>query len=1073
MMYSARQQSSPRRPASRGPRGVDAGVAGLRVRGTPPGYPAACSPERRHVQFDMQPRRNESDSDELALTLQLAAQKPALLDKSPCEGSAWLAIVRKELGELDERISRHLCRIQSQSDRVLEVVVKSLEGKVADVMAKQPVTEWRLTELAASVKGVQEHLEVQVQRSDAADSRFQKWRVSVEGDLRNRFAQQRQELRELLDQKKLSQRPEEQQSLDGSDGLKRAVLARLGTADEAEHVDRVAGGQKFEAFAESWRQELHAALDATKTRHDQLEALTTSRLAIRAEPQSQEWKQRCDHLETMMISCRQMLEASLVSFEERVSAAEKDATKLQIFENLIGDLKAKHLLTDTSVITLQTMKDSMDKLQERVIAAEAGMNDFQERVPAAEACMGKLEIVIASMDSLKEKIAAAETGMSKLQVCAASVDDLQCRVAAAETSVGNLQTFQVSVADLREKIAAAETGIHELQRLRASSDDLHLRLAAAENSVNSFQTVHALVDEVQNKVAAADTGMSELQAYAASVDHLQERVAAAETTLSNLQMIQVSIAGFQEKVAAVETDIHELQPWRASSDDLHMRLAAAENKVKGLQTLHASIGEVQDKAAAAESGLSELQACAASVDKLQDRVAAAETSISVMRQAAAENRENGLQMQTALIDTIQERVSAVEAGMSKLQMLEASMDDVQGRIATSEIGIHRLQTFEIAMDDFRERIDASDRDTRELLEEIAAVRSQNDMLAADMDTAYCRLEVAEARTENVEQDSSSHVPRQLLPRTRSLDAQDIQGRSSWPLCPAQRRSNRTEEICHERPRRLNLRKPPWIPPEDDDTKPDESNHDAWQEMGSRGYVMRRIEAFANADGSRRSSPHGSRSNLMRSGSDTLLRSESGSIDGGTLRLANEEAGSSIACVVNSPANSNMPAQYLKDYKQAIEDLRLEHRKEAAALWDGLAELAENIGIEGVRFIAEVDPALPGAKTTTCQSSLLASAGPAPASSEPGLENREGIGDLSSTSRLLARTLAEAAASGDSDQEQQEGNGAFSNLPILEDGMHDQDDAEALTTSTVSVSMTPRSNTAQLENQAEAGQCPRE
>ncbi|CAE8632752.1 unnamed protein product, partial [Polarella glacialis] len=82
-------------------------------------------------------------------------------DEESQAASAWMGIVRKELAELDERLSRHLLRLQQQNERVLEVVVQSLEGKVAEVMSKQPMTEWRLSELTASLKGLQEQMELQ------------------------------------------------------------------------------------------------------------------------------------------------------------------------------------------------------------------------------------------------------------------------------------------------------------------------------------------------------------------------------------------------------------------------------------------------------------------------------------------------------------------------------------------------------------------------------------------------------------------------------------------------------------------------------------------------------------------------------------------------------------------------------------------------------------------------------------------------------------------------------------------------------------------------------------------------
>jgi len=132
--------------------------------------------------------------------------------EEPLEAT-WLGLLRRELAELDERLSRQLLRLQSQTDRVMEVFVTSLEGKVAQVMSKQPLTEWKLAELGSNIKGLQEQLEMQARRGDAADARLQRFTTSVQSQLR-----------------KFVEVPEEKPSpsgLEGTDALKDAMLASL------------------------------------------------------------------------------------------------------------------------------------------------------------------------------------------------------------------------------------------------------------------------------------------------------------------------------------------------------------------------------------------------------------------------------------------------------------------------------------------------------------------------------------------------------------------------------------------------------------------------------------------------------------------------------------------------------------------------------------------------------------------------------------------------------------------------------------------------------------------------------
>ncbi|CAE8621401.1 unnamed protein product [Polarella glacialis] len=148
-------------------------------------------------------------------------------DEESQAASAWMGIVRKELAELDERLSRHLLRLQQQNERVLEVVVQSLEGKVAEVMSKQPMTEWRLSELTASLKGLQEQMELQAQRGDAADSRFQRFRSRLEADLETKFEEQQKDLLQLSMELRSLDPPELRPSIENGDGSKKSGLKLL------------------------------------------------------------------------------------------------------------------------------------------------------------------------------------------------------------------------------------------------------------------------------------------------------------------------------------------------------------------------------------------------------------------------------------------------------------------------------------------------------------------------------------------------------------------------------------------------------------------------------------------------------------------------------------------------------------------------------------------------------------------------------------------------------------------------------------------------------------------------------
>eukprot|EP00435_Cladocopium_sp_Y103_P056284 s219_g19.t1 len=140
----------------------------------------ASSPERQKLEMQVQLHRSAQQCNEALAISRHLAEAP----QESWEPATWMGLVRRELAELDERLSRQLLRLQSQTDRVMEVFVTSLEGKVAQVMSKQPLTEWRLAELGANIKGLQEQLEMQARRGDAADARLQRFTTSFQSELR-------------------------------------------------------------------------------------------------------------------------------------------------------------------------------------------------------------------------------------------------------------------------------------------------------------------------------------------------------------------------------------------------------------------------------------------------------------------------------------------------------------------------------------------------------------------------------------------------------------------------------------------------------------------------------------------------------------------------------------------------------------------------------------------------------------------------------------------------------------------------------------------------------------------------
>jgi len=93
------------------------------------------------------------------------------------------ASVRHELHFVEDKLSRQLLRLQDQSQRLMDMMLQPLETKVSTLEGKQKGADGQLAEMQGGIRGLQDALELQVQRSHAAEARFQRWKQNIEAVL--------------------------------------------------------------------------------------------------------------------------------------------------------------------------------------------------------------------------------------------------------------------------------------------------------------------------------------------------------------------------------------------------------------------------------------------------------------------------------------------------------------------------------------------------------------------------------------------------------------------------------------------------------------------------------------------------------------------------------------------------------------------------------------------------------------------------------------------------------------------------------------------------------------------------
>mmetsp|Transcript_125193 Transcript_125193/g.243613 ORF Transcript_125193/g.243613 Transcript_125193/m.243613 type:complete len:579 (+) Transcript_125193:55-1791(+) len=91
--------------------------------------------------------------------------------------------VRHELRSVEDKLSRQLIRLQDQTQRLMDMMLQPLEKKVGTLEGRQKGVDGQIAEMCGGIRGLQDALELQVQRSDAAEARFQRWRQNIEAIL--------------------------------------------------------------------------------------------------------------------------------------------------------------------------------------------------------------------------------------------------------------------------------------------------------------------------------------------------------------------------------------------------------------------------------------------------------------------------------------------------------------------------------------------------------------------------------------------------------------------------------------------------------------------------------------------------------------------------------------------------------------------------------------------------------------------------------------------------------------------------------------------------------------------------
>ncbi|CAJ1370721.1 unnamed protein product [Effrenium voratum] len=648
----------------------------------------AQSPERQKWEMQVQVHRSVQQSAEaLAVSQRLADGH----SEDWSDAATWLALVRKEVVELDERLSRQLLRLQSQSDRVLEVFVTSLEDKVAQVMSKQPMTEWRLAELSASVKGLQEQLELQARRGDACDARLQRWTNAFESELRKLAASDKAVAGKVL-------KNANAEAFEGV-ALQEAMLASLREEGEtkmlrapkvgADLLDDVAVAA-CNAFGKSkgeLQQEIASSVDAL--RHELADVVEGLRHQLALE--ASKAMESVQDLEVRLATAEAANGASRAQAQRHAEQLEQLAASA---ERVCSQDRADGARAEASARLEPRRPDQVEAglAELRSVLAE-DLADLRARIAAETSArlgesrrLEQAEAGLAELRSAAEEDSAREPKLSacQLQQVETALAELQRQVA-EQTSAKDLWREREEIRNLKNRMTQAED---RAQHSAKQLSQLEGRLVqVAEVSPAPVQQLAASVDELRSKMASTP--------WTQDIAALQERLATAEEAVEAAagrlaQVTEVSPETLRQLAASVDELRMASPPWTQDIAALQERLATAEEAVEAAAGRLAQVTEVSPETLRQlTASVDELRSKMAStpwtqdIAALQERLATAEEAVEAATEAAKSASQDQAQNAEQLSQLEGRLVQVEEVSPEPVQQLTASVDELRSKLAST------------------------------------------------------------------------------------------------------------------------------------------------------------------------------------------------------------------------------------------------------------------------------------------------------------------------------------------------------------------------------------------------------
>lgn len=140
--------------------------------------------------------------------LQASSSSTALASnsaKSPDSGGSLLNIMRRELEQLEQRLTAHIKKVHDsvqasvmKSDKIREVGHSRFDQKLTTCELAQSKLDRRLSEVCGTVRGLSDEAQQHIRRADAADNRLYEFKHQMEEDFKNKMSELTLQYQEMV-----------------------------------------------------------------------------------------------------------------------------------------------------------------------------------------------------------------------------------------------------------------------------------------------------------------------------------------------------------------------------------------------------------------------------------------------------------------------------------------------------------------------------------------------------------------------------------------------------------------------------------------------------------------------------------------------------------------------------------------------------------------------------------------------------------------------------------------------------------------------------------------------------------